>query len=249
MIISREVAIIMIDAVSRGRALFNNSHFLVARLASPHFAPTLEARYRRLSSSLVPQILDGVKQTLGGEKNVNFIALLGSASTFRYYADIDLAVGISQCPVRTEKLHLNVVDESTVKTEKEVEIFYHDMGKINEQDYIRFIHSKPALYGTVPSLFKGRLKYLLSFAFTEALEKAGKSIDENAPKTADHLLMAACRHAFSLHTEFDSPLPTSFVRVVTKLVSLDHRSDGSILRLASIKAVIEDWRSELGLAD
>lgn len=234
----------MVDQVSLDRGLFNNAHFLVARLAAPHFAPTLAKRYEDLSASLAPQIVDRV-----GDQKVQFIALLGSASMFRYYGDVDLVAGVTEHHIDSERLSLKVLDEGMVVEEKFVEIFYHEMKTIDPKDYIRYVFSKPILFGSAPNLFQDRLSELLTYAFDEALQVAAEKIGENDMRKGDHLLMAACRHAFSIVKNFDRPLPSSFEGVVRRLYDIDRGSTTDVTLLAAIKAQIEGWRTELRLAD
>jgi hypothetical protein len=213
--------------------LIDNSHYGVSSLVSSRLAETLELRYRRFQSSLIPQIFDHVKEKRGNPAEVVFVAFLGSASVYDNYKDIDLGVGLRGQTREPEKIMLEVVDEKGFPSRRSVESFYYDVGKIKNEEYIDFVYSKVFLFGSVPELYPQEVPQLLRAAMGRALEKYDTAPNE---RKAMHLLAAAFRHIYSLCKATKRKLPEWFVPCIKSLYAMEESGRYDRAELSRIRS-------------
>lgn len=231
------------ETAARRAALFNNAHYRVACMGDPALTVPLKKRYTNLAAAVVPAIESRVERIFHTEQMVEFIALLGSASVFKTFGDVDLTVGLKGNILPPEKIPLMIVDENDAQLRKIAEIFYYRTDRIGKKDYIRFIFSKPALCGQTPSLFQDKMPAMLSYATDEALFKAAENIGKGDYKRSDHLLMAALRHVFSLHTLGSTELPGSFRGLAASLLKMDEASTYEPGELHRIHSAIDQMKN------
>ena len=190
-----------IVGIFKSDTLFDNSHYKVTSLASHHLADIIKIRYNTFRMSLVPQILGHIKRK-HNEVEVVFINLIGSASLYQQYEDIDI-------------------------------------NSISEEDYVRFIFSKPVLLGRAPELYSSKIVNLLCYAIKEALDKFDKAPNE---RKAMHLLAAAFRHIYSVCRLGKRKFPVWFMSSIRTLYLMENNQWYDRNKLLIMRNLVDSYK-------
>lgn len=235
--------------------LYMNSHFRVALIGDHDYGGKLALRYHRLAQTLAPQIREHVRARFPASVDVCAITLLGSASAYRHYNDIDVCVLLRRTDPsvdtfgrkrqHNEKTQFQVTDERKVPFRKKVHIGYYDIDALTGGDFASSFFSKPVLFGEVPVLFGSQLPELLARMTDAYLYVFSNWMKQNNHRKAMHLLASACRGIYDYSVLTGKMLPTGFSKTVELLYGMENSDNYDYNGLADSGRVIGGWRSGL----